>query len=267
MIRKIEVKKSIAVISDTHIGAERGLFLPEWKDEEGHEYKASKFQSKLWEHWLYFLKKCDEFGVDTVIHLGDLIQGYNKKECGERLLISDMNKQIEVAVEIMKIIKKNRKFFIVSGSPYHEANIKIHKILADRIDGVYCGFITNLEVKECKRTINIAHSLGNPSVYLSTAVDREILFTKFAEGLEKITGKIDLLLRGHLHHFLEIHQIRCRGILVPCWQGFEGYNLTTKLFSRKIPDVGGIILVFDKDNKIYTIPYLMDYSFTDILQV
>lgn len=253
-------KRSIAVITDTHIGGKHALMLPKWENPEGQVFKANKLQRYIYDFWRYFLEKCNEYKVDTVIHLGDAVEGYNRKEAGFNLVLSNLDDQIDCCVDILKEIVKNRKFYIVSGTTYHEATeVKIHKTIANRLGGTFCGYIADLKVKEVGKTINIAHKGSNAMIYLSTTLDREAVFLKMAEGLNKFP-KVDIFLRGHLHVFDEIHQRKIRLIQCPCWKAYEPSGIFTGIVGKRIPDIGGLILLFDSENRLQVLHYLMEYD-------
>jgi len=185
---------------------------------------------------------------------------------GERLLFSSLDEQIAGYVDLMKPNLKGRQFGIVSGSSYHESTeFQVSRAIAEKLKGSFLGYIKNIKVENTSRTLNIAHNAGYPQVYLSTILDREMLFQKVAESIKKIP-KVDILVRAHVHLSLYIHQEGGHIIFAPCWKIFEGMPLTTKLYPRKIPSIGGVIISFDMDDKIYVIPYEMKESITPDLK-
>ena len=72
-----EYQEVMALIADLHVGSVYGLNHPEYRDLLGGSYSINKCQEKLWEYWLDFKSKCEEFEVDKVLIVGDLIAGVN----------------------------------------------------------------------------------------------------------------------------------------------------------------------------------------------
>ena len=248
------IKKAIAIISDTHFGAYHSLFPPEYMTKNKQVIKASKGQKEIYNHWRYFIKKCDEFNVDTVIHLGDIIHGINTKS--KTTIFHKFDDQIKLAVEVLKEIIKDRKFFLVAGSQFHESiEFEIGETIAGKLDGKFLGYVADIEIGFCKKTLNIAHSPGNPLIYQATTLDREIIFYKLAES-KGMVKRADWIIRGHLHTYSHQDNSKIHAMLVPCWCGYEVIR-DAKLYGKRQPDIGGIILLIDAEGRIIPLHFLM----------
>lgn len=253
----MKFKRALAFISDTHIGSRYALFPDEFTTDEGNKIIISDPQKQILDYWQEFQRACDYWGVDTVFHLGDALHGLNVKERGEGLMVSDLNDQMEACKILLKPLIKGRQFIVVSGSGYHESvDTKIHKTLAKELKGYYAGLIKNIKLKDTNRTINIAHGTGGSFVYMSTNLDREGLFIKVAEAHNKLP-KIDAMFRGHIHLFEHIHLPQIHLVQLPCWVAFQPMKLTVQLYGKKQPDVGGVILLIDDEDRMIIYHYLM----------
>lgn len=251
----LEIVKAIAIISDTHFGAKHALFPDEFKTLHGNTIKANKGQLEIFKHWKYFISKCNEFNVDTVIHLGDVIHGVNIKS--KTTIFHKLDEQVELAIQVLSEITKNRKFFILAGSQFHESvEFEIANVIANRLKGEFLGYVSNIEISKCKKTINVGHSAGSPMVYTATVMDREMLFYKLAEA-KGVLKKADWIVRGHLHIYGHQDNSKIHTLLIPAWCGYEPVR-DLKLFGKRQPDVGGCILLIDKDNRILPLHFLMD---------
>ena len=249
------IKKAIALISDTHFGAYHALFPPEFFTKDGLKIKANKGQKEIYKHWKFFLEKCDEFNVDTVIHLGDIIHGINAKN--KTTMFHKLDDQITLAVEMLKEIKKDRSFLLIAGSQFHESiELEIGSVVAERLGGKFLGFVADIEIGFCNKILNIAHSPGNPLIYQATTLDREILFYKLAES-KNMVSKADWIIRGHLHTYSHQDNSKIHAMLVPCWCGYEVIR-DTKLYGKRQPDIGGIILLIDQYGRIIPMHFLMN---------
>lgn len=252
--------RAIAFISDTHVGSKYAIFPEKFETYNGNVIKASKLQLEILKFWNFFISKCKEFNVDSVIHLGDAIEGYNKKEAGFGLSLSNIDDQVDCCVQILEPLVRNRKFYIISGTTYHESfETKIHKNIAHKLNGIYCGYLNNLKIKKPDITINIAHKSSNAMIYLSTMLDREVLFLKMSEAYGKFP-KVDLVVRGHLHLYANVNVRDMKILQLPCWKAYQPNALFTGILGKRIPDIGGVIALINPDGRIELREYLMEYS-------
>jgi len=102
--------------ADGSVGA---VFPPDFETREGNIIKLNVAQSALYEYWQDAVHTCDEFGVDTILLMGDLIQGGNRKENGAGSLPVALDEQVEAAKILLTPICKGRKVLSVLGTPYH----------------------------------------------------------------------------------------------------------------------------------------------------
>jgi len=252
---KLAIKKAIAIISDTHFGAKHALFPKEFETNSGVMMRGSKSQVQIYEHWKFFIEKCKEFNVDTVIHCGDILHGINKKS--KTTLFNRFDDEIELAVEMLGEIANNRKIFAVIGSQFHESiEFEIGKTIMDRLDGTFLGYVGNIEIGFCNKTLNIGHSSGSPLIYSATVMDREMLFYKLAEA-KGMVKKADWIIRGHLHSYYHQDSSKIHTLLAPCWCGYEPIK-DIKLYGKRQPDIGGVILGIDMYGRILPFHFLMD---------
>lgn len=257
-------KRVIALISDTHISSKYALFPNSYIDDKGVEYRANAGQKKIYGYWQNFCGVCDELKVDTVIHLGDALHGTNRKEFGRNLMFTDLEIQKDVAVMLLKQIVKRRKFFIVSGTGYHQSlDSKVHKSIAERLNGTFLGALANLRLKPSNRVMNVTHGTSGAVIYRSTILDRGGHFILQAQALGKLP-KIDIIVSGHLHNFIHIHFAQQHLIQLPCWMAWEESKPYLKYYGKMQPDIGGVILMIDDKDRIlvwhylYPLPHISD---------
>jgi len=260
-------KRVIALISDTHVGSKYALFPDSYIDEDtGNEYRANAGQKQIYGYWQNFCQVCDELKVDTVIHLGDALHGTNRKEFGKNLITSELPIQEDVAVVLLKQIVKDRKFFIISGSGYHQSlDSKVHKSIAKReeLKGTFLGALANLRLKPSNRIMNITHGVSSAAIYRTTIMDRDGMFFLQAQASGKLP-KVDIAVHGHWHSFIYIHTAQHHLIQLPCWMGWEPSRPYLKYYGKMQPDIGGVILMIDDKDRIlvwhylYPLPHISD---------
>ncbi len=266
------IARSIAIVSDTHVGSS----LAVWPDRkiftaEGNDLTASRSEAqiKLSMYWKNYLARCKEFNVDTVIHLGDMCQGCNPKEGGRLTITPDIEYQKDAAEALLQPLVQDRILHVVSGSKYHQSlDTKIHRDMTHRLgkyarEAYFHGPVRNLLFRGTKKIANIAHAATSALIYPSTVLDRERVYLKLAEAQNKIP-KIDYFIRGHLHYYFHLDYPDMHIIQCPGWQVWYPLGDKVRLYGKTQPDIGGLILLIDKQNRtillhfLYPCPNVMD---------
>ena len=257
------IVRSVALISDTHIGSdyapwpEEPIYTDTGKNLSG---MASPAQLQLLKGWYSFVDTCDEFKVDTVIHLGDACQGCNPKEGGVDTVTPDMNYQVDAASAFLEPLVRDKLYYQFSGTRYHEAlNYKIHDDLVAKLapickQATFYGKFANLHLRDTNKTLNLAHACTSALMYPSSSLDREITFTKVAIAEGKIP-KPDYIIRGHLHKYIHLDYFDMHGLQLPAWQAWYPLGDKVRLYGRTQPDIGGVILLVDKDSRSFILHF------------
>jgi len=268
-IRLDNIQRSIAVISDTHIFSDFGLVPREPVEDEHGAIRNPRealndgqriIQSYWYDQWL---PTCDEFNVDTVIHLGDACQGINPKEGGRSTLSPDLDIQKEAAALCLEPLVKDRNLEMFNGTTYHEAlNTRIHQDIANRLRGYaqrvqFHGKFANLSFDGTNKVANCAHAATSAMIYPAGVIDRELLFIKVAVAEGKIP-RPDYFFRGHLHKYIHLDYEDIHGIQCPGWQAWYPLGDKVRLYGRTQPDIGGLILLIDKENRTILLHFLYE---------
>lgn len=270
------IQRSIAIISDTHVFSDFGLVPREpVYDENGavknHKSVLNKGQRIIQGYWYdKWIPTCDRFNVDTVIHLSDACQGVNPKEGGRSTLSPDLDIQKDATVTAMAPLVKGRNLEMFSGTLYHEAlNTRIHKDIAhmlkehaERVQ--FHGKFANLHFEGTEKIANCAHAATSAMLYPAGVIDRELTFIKVGVAEEKIP-RPDYFMRGHLHKYIHLDYENIHGIQCPGWQAWYPLGDKVRLYGRTQPDIGGLILLIDKQNRtvllhfLYKVPKIADF--------
>jgi len=253
--------RTIALISDTHIGSNFSLFPPQWTPQNGPTLYASKEQKKIWDFWIHFCKECNKNGVDTVLHLGDAIEGRQEKTIGDGISLPDLTSQVECAVDILSYIAKGRRFGLISGTTYHDSRDistarMIVKGLSERgFRAEYLGYVATLKVKGTKYFLNIAHSFSS-TAYRGTGADQQMVWSLVAESLRKLPP-LHIQARGHVHSNYYAEMDERRFYIVPAWKTWDPYVPAIRNYPRMQPSIGGWILRFGSRGEIEHTKILM----------
>jgi len=257
-----KIKRSIAFISDLHIGSRYAICPDKFKTSEGVWLIPSHGQATLNDGFKAFIKKCNEMKVDTVVVNGDTLDGQNIAENGMGLSTSNLDEQVDMAIEVLRPILNGKKLLMLSGSGYHKSvrGMNPEKAVCDDL-GQYCqsstwlGPVANIRFSPSKKVFNIHHGYTGSVIYREMVLAREGLFTKWAEGSGKLP-RIDVVVRGHLHNFIYIHENDLHLLQLPCWKAFEPSKITLKLYAKMQPDIGGCIVLIDNNDRMVVHHYL-----------
>jgi len=253
-----EYLRSVALLSDTHVGSRYGLcpykYLTSTQDELSAAINPG--QKQLYESWLAYVRRMDEMKVDTVFLIGDICSGTNFRESGVHMMTTDMNEQVEMAASLLEPLCKGRKVAVWSGTPYHESrDFRIHQLLAEYLNGRFYGPMSNLKLEPSKKVVNVAHATTSALVYPETVLSRDIMFMKEAEALEKLY-KINAIIRGHRHSYVEIHKHDVHYISLPCWEAFTPYYKNVQWYFKNQPDIGGALMLLDEEHRLRFMHFL-----------
>lgn len=254
------MKRVIAFLSDLHIFSRYALFPPEgYTTVEGMTINPSEGQEDLWGCYAEFCNICATEKVDTIVTAGDILHGQNPIERGTMLVSPNMDEQVEMAVKVLRPLVQDRKLYMISGSGYHRSTVghNPEKDVCDRLGGEWWGPLANAKFEPSEKIFNIAHGESAAYIYREMLMGREAMFQKWAQALGKIP-KIDVVVRGHGHHFIYIHENDQHMIQLPCWMAYEPSRPYLKSYGKMQPDIGAVIVFIDDADRIRVWHYLYD---------
>lgn len=251
----MKIKRTIGLFSDLHVGSNVALFPRKFKLHSGVIIELTKEQEQLNEYWEDMTKQFKD--CDTIMMVGDSLEGLNKKEFGHGLLVSSLNEQVKACISLLKPMIGNKQFLVFTGSGYHgSADYKCDESIANAFpNGEFCGAMQNIILDKTGFKINVAHGEGGSAIYRATKLDRELMFFKLAESCQKLDSP-NLIVRGHLHYYTYLENEHMRALQLPCWKAFEVSKIFLKNIGRMQPDIGGCKLIVFDDNSVMIKPYL-----------
>lgn len=244
---KTRIARSVAFVSDLHVACPYSPWPDKFTCPTGHVVLPGPGQRTLNGYWKDFTKACNEYSVDTVVSLDELIDGNNRKEYGADRMVVDLNLQIEAAEKVLYPVVKGRKFFAVSGSPYHDSlDTKSSKAIVEHFGGQFLGMLANLSFNGV--IVNVAHGVGGGLTYSSTKGDKEILWVESSKAKGRLPN-IQLMVRGHLHHFKYVESSDMAYLFLPGWTDWIPYKPSLGLYGRQ-PDIGWVIMLITDKGEI-----------------
>ena len=240
-------KIEILDISDTHVGSVSAL-LPDKATRviDGSQSSAvpqNRIQRLLWQLFLRDLSKVGK--VDVVINNGDNIEGQQLKIAGRTLMDSDVDSQIEWALQVQqKVIDTVKpKFYIgCAGTDYHvttsgNADLQIYKRLEAANPSIDFTYEDIVEIQIGKMAWSIAHPVPTSEMILPPL--EKLIKQHATECYLGNAEKIRVFSRGHAHSFV---WSALRGnnyaFIVPCWQPTSKYGRSKAYLTVRKPDVG-----------------------------
>lgn len=265
----------IGLLSDLHVGAQHGIFPIDYVDtRSGQPYALNEGQKVLWKYLQDYLGYLNQYKVNTLIILGDLIGGQNWIERGAYMMMTDMTIQLRACSYLIAYICKKvstiQKVYLFKGTPYHGSkDLSAEEQVANDLKGnygvnaEYLGEYAYLTLKygKQKKVIWLAHPATGASVYPETVLGRDIGHFLQAFAMGKLP-KVDMIIRAHRHEYIELHKSTIRYMVLPCWQFYVPYDKAVKWFSKWQPDIGGAVLLADEKVRLrpwhYTYPNLVN---------
>lgn len=225
----------IGIIGDMHVGSIYGLAPREKAKSVLHKW--------LIDCWDTVIEEFNNEEIDKLVLIGDNVDGYGSKD-STTLWETDVDNQVDYSVQLLQGLILNRKVEILGcgGSGYHKGKgtgFDGDKQVTKRLNGKYHQDILYIETPY--GNIAFRHTSKNPNTEMTNICQRT------QAGL----FKIDVLVGGHLHRFMDYTKAYVRIIHTPCWQ----YPTNFMGGIWEPVSIGGLILDIGKSG-ISSIPIL-----------
>jgi hypothetical protein len=249
-----QIKRAIAFIDSQHTGSRYALWpemfpVKAFDGDTPHIPKISPQQEQLLDYWYRFWAECDEWGVDTLVHLGETVDGNSPAEIGLGLITTDVDVQCLAAAELLRPHVGDRQVVMVHGSGYHvrQGGANADRYVAGLLDAKYLGPLANVQFEGSPHIWNIGHDMSGAYMYPETALGKEIIMIheKIGQGKYPV-DHVDFVVRGHKHQVHEARRADTRGVVCPGWKMYHVIKSQVRYHAKHIPDIGGLIaLIYD----------------------
>ena len=251
-------KWSILAIADTHIGSRFSLWPPNFIGKAGQKYPQNKAQKRLYRYWLNLSKSANDFGIEELWVVGDVIQGLNYKERGRFLVVSDLDDQINAAVLAIRDFLKELpdvKVRIWSGTMYHESvDFRVHMRLAEKLSeyGFYSEFqggYSFIKLPYTEKYAFVTHHASAAVIYPHTPMQRDIRWFKVRMAEGKLPP-VKIIIRAHKHMFDLVDDKPIHAFQLPCFTLFQPYDRALKMYPMYQTDIGGLFITMREDGRM-----------------
>lgn len=226
----------ILVVSDLHLGSRYAVMPRKWGG-----YTANKTQRKILKKWR---EMCKREKPDLVVVNGDAVDGKQKASSGKELWTTDLDEQIDAAVELVKQINCNQ-FLVTYGSSYHtDLNLNADQVFAKRLGAEKAGW--ELNVKTENGTLHFSHQISVSSSawqYRTTPLAKELVASLLHDD---VLPKYKVIVRSHAHYFCAVSFSNNFAVVTPCWQTRTPYMVRKGL--GLIPKLGYVVLSSDGED-------------------
>lgn len=243
--------RRIAVIGDMHVGATVGLHPLEWTTKEDVTYLASESQRHLLAAWEDFTGQASR--CDTLLLLGDLCEGSNRKELGRGTINPDLDTQVKMATKLLRPLAEGKKVYGVTGSPYHQSlDLRLDNMVVHELEGEVWGEIGHRKIEGTDRYLFATHGGGAPYMYPGTYLNKESDAIDKGLGRGELQNPVHVWLCGHWHFMDSHYRVRSKRHLWinGCWKLWWPWKPLTKFWGDKTPTIGGLIITVENSGRI-----------------
>jgi len=254
--------KSLAIFSDIHDGSKYAVCSEEPTLDNGGSYRPSRMQRKLLASWQESIDALITKPKILVIN-GEPVDGSNPRSLGDSVWSTNYLDQMTDVEKLIKMIP-HEKIYLTSGSPYHTTReaTNFEKIFGKKIGAEsYTSVIGNETMADFEATfkvfdkhIHFTHHVGYSGwwMYRPTPIARELVKMHFQHRENGF--HTDLLVRSHVHYYVEVRFPNTIGLSTPAWKFPDGFLY--KQGEPEMPTVGNIEVIVESNGKIIVEPHL-----------
>lgn len=234
----------ILVINDLHVGSIWGLSPRVFETEKGPARLPDGEQLALLKNWLKFQRKISRRKTDTVVFLGDMVDGPGYKARGREQMSPDTGDQVRNAASLLEPFLEKvdpSSVYMFSGTDYHSNNQQTNEHdLADLLGVEYVG-VGPHDFEFNDITINFSHGGGGAYWYRGTKMDKTLFALQLCKADSGLYNASHVI-RGHFHFAAWLEYPPNQHIAVsPCWQLQTDYMRKKDAF-KMVPSIGSLEL-------------------------
>ncbi len=259
--------KSLVVFSDMHVGSFYSICSEHPVLDGGGEIKPSPNQRKLYQAWTECIDAIETKPRALIIN-GEPIDGSNPRSLGESCWSTHFDDQMNDAEKLVRMIPYE-ELYLVRGSGYHvtRESTSFEKIFAKQLGAKkYTSVLGNETYTDFEATflvfgkhIHFTHHVGYSGwwQYRTTPIARELVKMHFNH---KQNGfHTDVLIRSHVHYYVEVRFPNTKGLSTPAWKFPDGFLY--RQGAPEMPTIGNIEIIIESNGKIQIEPHLIEVNF------
>ncbi len=268
--------RNVLFLSDMHVGSNYAVRSPNATLDDGTELKMTKFNEQMYDNWCTIRDSVEKKDIDVLCLNGEPIDGSNVKTAGGGVWTTSIKSQLDDAERLIRMYGW-KEIFLTRGSRYHVTvqNNYHEEILAEKLNAIpYSGLFgdgqdNNIEGKSMSRggkqytdfylffilggkRFSVCHHVGynKTELYRTTALARETAVMEFAEGKWFPQGeKIDVLVRSHVHYYVQIRFPGHIAFTTPCWKLPDEFQLRRGLGGTAV-NIGSVEVIIESNGEV-----------------
>ena len=262
--------KSLIIFSDIHVGSKSSICSESPEITDGENYPPTKGQKDLLQCWKHC---CDDITQkpNAIVVNGEPVDGINKRSMGAGQWTTNFVDETRDFKKLFELIPRTPKtnVFFVRGSGYHvtaDGATPIEELVAEGLNAdkyrAYGGSgytDYELNVKMNDKHFNFTHHVGFSRwfQYRTTPIASEMAKMHFEHT--KRGFHTDVMVRSHVHYYVEVRFPNTIGFTTPAWKFPDGFMYRTG--EPTLPDVGCIEVIVESNGKIIVEPHLTEVNF------
>lgn len=260
--------KSILIISDIHVGSKVAICSESPELTDGANYTPNKAQKALLQCWHDSIDDIIQRPAVTVIN-GEPTDGINRRSMGAGQWTTSFVDEVRDFTKLMSVVPKSKKTYFVRGSGYHvtsDGATPIEEFVAESLNAKryrayggsgYTDYELNLEI--LGKYFNFTHHVGFSRwfQYRTTPLASEMAKMHFEHA--KRGFHTDVMVRSHVHYYVEVRFPNTIGFTTPAWKFPDGFMYRNG--EPTLPNVGMMEVIVETNGTIGVYPHLTEVNF------
>ena len=212
-------KKRVLIIADLHCGHRVGLTPSNWESNSDSNKKYHNIREQLYDAYIGMVKP---LRADILFINGDAIDGTGRRSGGTEEIVTDRNKQVEMAIDCIKETGVHPDNIVLTyGTGFHTGESEdFEYILKKELKAKKIGDQEWIEVNRV--TFDLKHQAeGSSSMPYGkgTPLSKERLWNLLWNDQKNMQPKADILIRSHCHYHFFCGELDWLAMFTPALQG------------------------------------------------
>lgn len=249
--------KTILGTGDNHVGSLFAVASQHPVLSDGTEIKPTKIMAVLNGVWEDVRDSLMNKHPHLMVCNGEPIDGSNPKQQGQQSWTTDYEAQM---LDFMKLASmfNYQQFLFTRGSGYHTTvgGTNFEEILANRMPRVMkykahggggsTDYYANVEANG--KVFNFSHHIGFTKGLQTRAAALSREMANMHYEADKL-GKVDVIVRNHVHYFCHVEFTHTHGVIVPAWKYPDGHLFRGGV-AGTTPEIGMVEMIIEPNGKI-----------------
>ena len=249
--------KTILGTGDNHVGSLFAVASEHPVLSDGQEVKPTKIMAVLHGVWEDVRDSLMNKHPNLMVCNGEPIDGANPKQLGQQSWTTDYEAMMQDYMKLAAMFNY-KQFLFTRGSGYHTTvgGTNFEEILANRMPRVMkykahggggsTDFYANVEANG--KIFNFSHHIGFTKGLQTRAAALSREMANMHYEADKL-GKVDVIVRNHVHYFCHVEFTHPHGVIVPAWKYPDGHLFRGGV-AGTTPEIGMVEMIIEPNGEI-----------------